>query len=263
MENQNWDDILNEINGNVPPKTDNTYSYEWGCSPLFVGDIVFTLSLLCKTPFKEQIKQILKENGKSDIKDDEIHKAADVTWNKFVTSLKLPGVSIAVGPKFNGDDLPFVNEDSIIWKVTLNHLQEVGLDIDELQDAIENGFTQPEDKEHVKIFLCAIFQLLTFTITDSTLHATYETLVERADSIARKKHIYSFSSLLSITHQAGGHKYEEAQVISVFHEMLTRREDVLEEYFNVKGKPLSKLLSKAFSLLNTFSESEAEPLDNP
>lgn len=263
MENQDWDDLLNDINGNAPQLSNNEWSYEWGCSPNYVDIMVSMLSLLCKIPFKEHIKQVLKEKGKSDINDDEIQKAADVTWNKFVASLKLPGIRIAVGPKFYGDDSSFVNEDSVIWKVTLKHLQEVGLDTDELQDAIENGFTQPEDKERVKMFLCAIFQLLTFAITDSTLHATYETLLERIDSIARKKHRYSFSSLLSITHQAGGHKYDEAEVIDVFYDMLTRKQGVLEEFFNVKGKPLFEILFKAFSLLETISESESEPLDNP
>ena len=263
MENQNWDDILKDINGNVPQPSNNEWSYEWGCSPYFVGNIAWTLSILCKTPFKEQIKQILKENNKSDIKDDDIQRVADVRWNQFVASLKLPGISIAVGPNFGGDNLPYVNEDSIIWKVTLKHLQDVGLDTDELQVAVENGFTQPEDKERVKMFLCAILQLLTFIITDSTLHATYETLVERIESIARNKHRHGFSSLLSTTRQAGGHKYDESEVIDVFYEMLTMKEEFLEDFFNIKGKSLSKILSKAFIFLEKVSESESEPLDNP
>jgi hypothetical protein len=263
MENPNWDDVLNEINGNVPQPSNNIYSYEWGCSPYFVGNIAWTLSILCQTPFKEQIKQILKENNKSGIKDDEIQRTADVSWNKFVASLKLPGIGIAVGPNFDGDNLPYINEDSIIWKVTLKHLQDVGLDIDEFQVAVENGFTQPEDKERVKMFLCAILQLLTFIITDSTLHATYETLVKRIESIARNKHKHGFSSLLSTTRQAGGYKYDESEVIDVFYEMLTMKEEFLEDFFNIKEKSLSKIVSKAFSLVETISESESKPLDDP
>ena len=263
MENQDWDDILNEINGNVPQPSNKEWSYEWGCSPQYVGVITWTLFLLCKSPFQEQIKQVLKENSKPDIKDEDIQKAVDVTWAKFIASLKLPGVSFCVAAIFVGENLPFVNEDSVVWKVTLHYLQKMGMDPIELEDAIENDLTQPEDKGHVRMLLSSIYQLQSFIIADGTLHTTYKTIVNRIDNLARSKREYLFSYMHSKLSKAEGHKYDEADAVDLFCEMLTSKELFLEGFFNVKGKALSKLLSKAFSLLDELPKSSSEMQDNP
>jgi hypothetical protein len=261
--NKNWDDILNDINGNVPQPPNNEWRYEWACSPEYVCYITRTIFLLCKSPFQEQIKQMLTETGKSDINDEDIKKAVDFAWVKFIASVKLPGVSFHIVPIFIGENIPFVNEDSVVWKVTLNHLQEVGMDIIEFQDAIENDLPHPEDKERVRQLLCSIYQLKSFIITDGTLHATYKTIVDRVDSLARNKRDYLFSYMRSNLSKAEGHKYDEAETVELFCELLTSKEVLLDGFFNVKGKSLSKLLPKAFELLDQVGASEKGKQDNP
>jgi len=263
MENQDWDDLLKDINGNVPQPSNNGWSYEWGCSPKYVGAITWTLFLLCKSPFQEQIKQMLKEKSKSDIEDGAIQKTVEVMWIKFIASLKLPGISFCVAQEFVGQNLPFVNEDSIIWRVTLKHLQEVGMDMIELQDAIENDLTQSEDRMRVRQLLCSIYQLQSFTIKDGTLHDTYKTILDRLDNLARSKRDYLFSYTHSQLSKAEGHKYDEAETIDLFCELLTSKEVLLDGFFNVKGKPLSKLLSKAFGLLDEVADTETGSQYNP
>ena len=263
MENQNWDDILNEINGNGQQPSNNEWSYEWGCSIEYVGIITWTIFLLCKMPFKEQIKQMLTENRKPDTKDEDIQKAVELVWMKFITSLKLPGVSFQEAQIFVGENLPFVNEDSIVWKVTLHYLQEAGLDMIELQEVIENDLTQPEDKERVRMLLCSFYQLQSYIITDGTLHATYKTIIDRLNSLARNKRDYLFSYTYSKLSKAEGHKYDEADMVDLFSELLTSKEVLLDGFFNVKGKPLSKLLCKAFSLLEDLPRYGSEIQDNP
>jgi len=263
MENPNWDDILNDINGNVPQPSNNEWSYEWGCSPQYVGVITWTINLLCKYPFQEQIKRLLKENGKPDINDAAIQQAADITWTKFVASLKLPGVSFCIAQIFVGENLPFVNEDSVIWKVTLNYLQEMGMDPNELEEAIGNDLPQPEDKERVRMLLSSIYQLQSFIITDGTLHATYKTILNRLEILAKNKHEYLFSYTHSKLSKADGHKYDEADVVDLFCEILTSKEILLDGFFNVKGKPLSKLLTKAFWLLEELPKGEGNTQYDP
>ena len=262
---QGW--ILNELQKNYEiERLENSWKYENSCSPEYKSLVNSVLLLVCREPFKKQIANVITKLIETSTENLDIPGTVELYWGKFLKSIRIPNMSVVpLGNLNDQEELVFHREEPLVnreksveihqidtWDLVLEHLRLFEMKPEDLLQAMETDLSTSEDKELVKKMLCRCFQLMADAISDYALHDTYIIITNRMTEIAQKIQNAVFSQYLDEMLRAKSYKFDETEVIAQFLTDLRENEDLIKDFFNVKGSSLAELISKAIGLLRQF-----------